>query len=294
MPNVATTPSRDITVRHVDFRRADQACPPKYFVAGDPLHSHLLALGSAVFPEGEDFFVRSVRAQRDKVTDPELAKQVKAFIAQESLHGREHRGLNADLAALGFPIRRLDRRTRVGLKMVERFASPKVRLAITAAQEHYTATLAEVLMANVDTLDFRDERIRDVFLWHAVEETEHKAVAFDVYQAVFGDERTRIRVMRIMTAQFLLGASISVLVNLLADPDARHPRTLMSCLRRFRQSPFFASSVSTRLRAYNHPDFHPDNHDSSELLARTWSRLFPGEDHAETRTTSDMSGSSSF
>ena len=194
MPDSTVTPSRNITVRHVDFRRADQPAPAKYFVAGDPIHSHLLALGSAVFPEGEDFFVRSVRAQRDKVTDPELARQVKAFIGQEALHGREHRNLNTDLAALGYPIRRLDRRTRVGFKLVERFASPKVRLAITAALEHYTATLAEVLMANVDTLDFRDERIRDVFLWHAVEETEHKTVAFDLYRAVFGDDRTRVRV----------------------------------------------------------------------------------------------------
>lgn len=284
MPDSTVTPSRNITVRHVDFRRADQPAPAKYFVAGDPIHSHLLALGSAVFPEGEDFFVRSVRAQRDKVTDPELARQVKAFIGQEALHGREHRNLNTDLAALGYPIRRLDRRTRVGFKLVERFASPKVRLAITAALEHYTATLAEVLMANVDTLDFRDERIRDVFLWHAVEETEHKTVAFDLYRAVFGDDRTRVRVMRIMTAQFLLGAPISVLVNLLADPDARHPSMLVSGLRRLRHSPFLANSIGARLRAYNHPDFHPDRHDIDELLARTRSRLFPAEAPAsETR-----------
>jgi predicted metal-dependent hydrolase len=277
MPNATITPSRDIKVRHVDFRPAENSTPTKYFVADDPFHSHLLALGSGSFPEGEDFFVRSVRAQRDKVTDPELARQVKAFIGQEALHGREHRKLNSDLAALGYPIRKLDRRTRVAFKIVERITSPKVQLALTAAQEHYTATLAEVLMANVDAFDFRDDRIRDVFLWHAIEESEHKAVAFDVYQAVFGDDRTRIRVMRITTFQFLFGAPIGLLLNILADPEARRPRRLVSSLRGLRHSPFFASSVGARLRAYNHADFHPDQHETSELLERTRSRLFPEE-----------------
>jgi predicted metal-dependent hydrolase len=77
---------------------------PKYFAAGgDIVMSHVLTVLSSVFPDGEDYFVRSVEAGRDGVTDPELRKDVEGFIGQESMHGREHRVLNERLGELGYP-----------------------------------------------------------------------------------------------------------------------------------------------------------------------------------------------
>ena len=55
---------------------------------------------------------------------------------------------------------------------------------MTAALEHFTATLAEMILSDPEARDmFGDETVKNLFLWHALEEAEHKAVAFDVYKA---------------------------------------------------------------------------------------------------------------
>src|SRR5713101_4904705 len=77
---------------------------PKHFAAdGDIVTSHVLAVLSSVFPDGEDYFVRSVEAVRDRIAHPKLRRDVEGFIGQESMHGREHRALNERLAELGYP-----------------------------------------------------------------------------------------------------------------------------------------------------------------------------------------------
>src|SRR5690606_5320049 len=140
--------------------------------------SHIAAMLSAVFPEGEDFFVRSVRNYRDKITDPVLKEQVKGFIGQEALHGREHRSVNERLAEHGYPTLFVDRVVKHGLGLLARFTPKRDQLAVTAGLEHYTATLAETLLRHESALDeFRSPEVRTLFAWHALEESEHKAVA---------------------------------------------------------------------------------------------------------------------
>lgn len=118
---------------------------PRHFVSGDLIMSHVVSMLSSVFPPGEDFFVQSVRNYRDRITDPELKKQVAAFIGQEAMHSREHDRFNARLDELGYRTRLLDRIVDIGLNKVGAKILPKkVQLAITAALEHYTATLAEI------------------------------------------------------------------------------------------------------------------------------------------------------
>ena len=122
---------------------------PKYFAAdGDIVMSHVLTVLSSTFPEGEKFFVRSVAAVRDEITDPKLRADVEGFIGQEEMHGREHQVLNDRLAQHGYPTRGIDAYVR-GLYWVrERIQSKKINLAFTAALEHYTATLAELLLSD--------------------------------------------------------------------------------------------------------------------------------------------------
>ncbi len=179
--------ARTVKTRRIAFEYPPDSMP-KHFVDGDLVMSHAIAVLSATFPNGEDFFVRSVRAFRDEITDPELKEQVGGFIGQEAIHGREHRTLNERLAELGYPTRTIDKAVDISLKLRERILPKKSNLALTAALEHYTATLAEVLMT--------DERaramltvpeVRSLLMWHALEESEHKAVAFDV----FGSSRSR-------------------------------------------------------------------------------------------------------
>ena len=100
-----------------------------------------------MFPDGEDFFVRSVRHYRDQITDPDLKRQVAGFIGQEAVHGREHRVFNDRLDQLGYPTKPFEKLTKKGLALRERVAPPAANLAATAALEHFTATLAELVLS---------------------------------------------------------------------------------------------------------------------------------------------------
>ncbi|WP_067971290.1 metal-dependent hydrolase [Mycolicibacter icosiumassiliensis] len=247
----------------------------RHFVAGDLVMSHMIAHLSAVFPEGEDFFIRSVRRYADQITDPDLKEQVKGFIGQEVTHGREHRALNERLHEMGYPTRRVDRLVNRRQKVIERRFSPLTCLAITAALEHFTAVFAETLLS--------DERaqallgtteVRSMLLWHAIEESEHRAVAFDVYRAVGGDETRRIRTMRIIRFSFPLAVVANTIISLFGDRAAYHPVRLIRSFAALRHSPFLTRAVFRRLGEYLRPGFHPNDQDNTALLEHWEAELF--------------------
>jgi predicted metal-dependent hydrolase len=261
---VRPVPPRTIKVRRPDL---DFASTPRHFVAGDPLRSHVAAMLSAVFPEGEDFFVRSVRNYRGTITDPELKAQVSGFIGQEALHGREHRLFNERLQELGYPTRFVDRRVKHGMWLLGRVAPKSVQLAVTAGLEHYTATLAETLLRDEGAMaEFDTPVIRTLFSWHALEESEHKSVAYDVYQHVSGDQLRRVATMWVIHVGFLFGMAAAVALSVARDPVARRPRQVWRGLRGLRTHPFVSRAVLRRLRDYDRRDFHPDDHDTTDLL----------------------------
>jgi hypothetical protein len=249
---------------------------PKHFAAdGDLIGSHLTAALSAVFPDGEDYFVRSVRHFRDRITDPSLKRQVAGFIGQESVHGREHRVFNDRLDQLGYPTKRVEKLTRAGLKIRERLLPPTSNLAATAALEHFTATLAELVLTSEEIrVLFGAEPVRDLFVWHALEESEHKAVAFDVYKAVGGSERLRVWTMNFFRFGFVAGMAIQVVLSLLGDRATYRRGNLRRSWRRFKASPLMQKGVRDQLRDYNRPDFHPDDSDTTALVDRWRIELF--------------------
>ncbi len=270
----ATVPSRQITTRRISFEYPAGTLPRHF--ADDLVMCHVVAMLSAMFPNGEDFFVRSVRNYRDQVSDPELKKQVAKFIGQEAIHGREHREFNDRLQELGYPTRYVDRAVDVVLNRVGVRILPKtVQLAITAALEHYTASLAETLMSDEELRNqLVADEVRNLFLWHALEESEHKSVAFDVYQSVCGNNLLRRLVMDAVTALFLFGIVDSTVRSLRRDPAARDRRELRESLRRLRRSPLIGPEMRRRIRDYNRNDFHPEDHDSDALLEFWRDQLF--------------------
>jgi predicted metal-dependent hydrolase len=254
---------------------------PRHFGAdGDLLSSHIAACLSSVFPDGEDFFVRSVRNFRGEVSDPVLAQEMRGFIGQEAIHGREHRAFNRRLAELGYPTPFIEKVTERLLALADRVLSRKARLAVTAALEHYTATLAEQLLRDDDTKAlFGQPEVLELFLWHALEESEHKTVAFDVYRAVGGTERMRRVVMDAVTVGFLGGVGLIVGLSLLKDRATYNPVRLVRSVRRLVRSPIISAELWRELRAYNAPGFHPSDHDATELL-ETWRERLFGADGA--------------
>ncbi|MGV0743993.1 metal-dependent hydrolase [Mycolicibacterium sp. XJ870] len=247
----------------------------RHFADGDLVLSHIVAHLSATFPEGEDFFVRSVRHFADQITDPELKSQVQGFIGQEVTHGREHRALNERLQQMGYPARRIDRGTRMDLAAFERRLSPLTCLAITVALEHFTAVLAETLLTDERAQALLGStEVRSMLLWHAIEESEHRSVAFDVYQAVGGTERRRIWTMRVIRLTFTLNVILFATISLLCDRAAYNPVRLFRSLAQLPNSPFFNRAVMQRIRAYTKRGFHPDDTDNTALLDHWTAALF--------------------
>lgn len=150
--------------------------------------SQFLNTLSLFFPVGERFFIDSVRAFRDQVDDPELEEAVKAFIGQEAMHGREHEEYNEAIAAQGVPIEAQEKFVDNLLKFLQRTTPRAFQLSATVALEHLTAILADGLLNLPEIMDGADEDYKALWNWHALEETEHKSVAFDVYRTVMGDD----------------------------------------------------------------------------------------------------------
>ena len=154
--------------------------------AGGAHITHFFNALSIFFPDGERFFIDSVRHYRDRIHDPELKESVRGFIGQEAMHGREHEEYNDALVEKGMPADRYGRIVVRLLKFLTRFSPKSAQLAGTIALEHLTAILANMVLSEPRSLEGAEPRYGALWKWHALEETEHKAVAYDVYQEVLG------------------------------------------------------------------------------------------------------------
>ena len=247
----------------------------QHFVDGDLVMSHFISVLSATFPEGEDFFIRSVKYFQSSIDDPQLLTAVKGFIGQEATHRHQHRLLNERLQAMGYPTARIDRHVARLIKLLERRFSPEMRLSMTSALEHYTATLAEIILTSDDAQKLIGQtEVRPILLWHAFEESEHKAVAFDVYRLVGGTERTRVRGMRIASVILFGELILQTALSMASDKASYNPVTLVRSLHRFSRTPMFTADALQRFRSYNRPGFHPDDWDSAAVLERWSKELF--------------------
>lgn len=264
--------------RRIRFR-FDRASSDKYFVENDMVYSHFVAGMSGGFPAGEESFIRSVRRVADRVADPVLKKRVTGFVGQEAMHGQEHRKLNEKLVELGYPIAWLDsEQAKQRMLWIEERVPPEVHLAMTAAAEHYTAVLAQRVLASDEIQAIPgDPEVWNLLNWHALEELEHKSVAFDVFRAVGGTERTRIGVMLAMYSLTLPLTYLGLALAVGRDPVARRQpvRVAREAYRLF-TGPVFRG-LMPELGKYLRPGFHPDDIDTAALLSR-WQRELFGND----------------
>ena len=167
-----------------------------FFYNNNRIISTYIAAMSATFPGGEKGFIDSVRYYRDQVKDPELLNQIKGFIGQEGHHSHQHKKVYRKLDELGLTVSKLEKDLEKRIEKNKAQLDPKNFLAVTVGMEHLTAIMAEYVLENPDILSPLPASAKDLLLWHAVEEIEHKSVAFDVYQECVG-ERRRLHIMMI-------------------------------------------------------------------------------------------------
>ena len=221
---------------------------------------------SLFFPEGESFFIDAVRHYRDRARDPELASEVAGFLGQEAMHSREHRRYNRALEDAGLPAKALDERTTRRLGFVRANVSPAEALAITIALEHFTAIMADVLLSDDRTLAGADPAMAAIWRWHAIEETEHKAVAYDVYRAALGEGvgayLRRVRVMLLATVTFWTEVFLYHFALVRSAGGARDLRGWWKLFRFLWINPGGMPHMWRLWLGYFRPGFHPWQHDN--------------------------------
>jgi predicted metal-dependent hydrolase len=237
----------------------------RHWLGGDAYRTQLFNALSMNFPLGEQMFIDSVRAvPQDRLTDPRLCAEIKDFIGQEASHRFVHAQYNAVLTRQGLPYTlepRMLRRVRHinGLDLHS-------RLAITCALEHFTAMLADGALRYPEWFGDAEPAMRTLWSWHAVEETEHKAVAFDAYVAAGG--KYWPRVLWYLHVSFLFWRDIfrQTWHNLRHDGELYKARTWASAARTwFGRRGIFWHLLRPGLH-YLSPSFHPWQHDNRDLV----------------------------
>jgi len=271
MSAAATPAAPAIPVRHVDFGFGSHELP-RYFYDNDPFATTFFMAFSLVIPQGERFFIQSVRHYLQDIDDLSLRARVAGFIGQEGMHGREHDAANAAYDAMGFPSAPVERGIRRLLRTVGRLPKP-VQLAFTTALEHFTAIISYDVVGTREVNRKFAPEVRDFILWHMMEELEHKAVAYDVYRTRVGSYLIRSGTM-IPIALGLFPVLTRIQLFLLrADGQPfswrRHRRGVAAIYGR--DGLFWR--IFPNLLDYFRPGFHPDDHDSTQMLARMKTEL---------------------
>lgn len=243
---------------------------PLYWYYNDAFATHFLEALSITFPQGEKFFVDSVRYYKDKVTDKEQLADISGFIGQEALHSIEHNQLNNLLALRGYPKQSLENHLEIVLNGLRRVSSPQGQLAFTCALEHMTAMFADVFFTFPDTYEQLHPTVRPIWLWHSIEEAEHKGVAYDLYELVDGSYFRRIYYMCVATMMLLLFVSYSQVRLMNKDKSYFNIAGIFKglwLLFGFGEKAGYMRKQWKTFFSYFKPGFHPWHHDNSKMIA---------------------------
>ena len=237
--------------------------------AGD-IFTALLNTFSIVLPVGERFFIDAVRAHRDMITDPDLKKAVTAFIGQEAMHGREHEAYNAALFARSPIAPKFEQLVSDIFVLLKKYLPPHMWLSGTIALEHFTALLADSLLTEPRLFEGADPDFEAIWRWHALEETEHKAVAFDVWDTVKGRGLVAYgeRSLGLVIATVLFWGLV-IPTFLIMLKDERKLTDLKGWRKFYRYT--FGDIGALRIQLINYidyfrPNFHPWDHDNRRCL----------------------------
>lgn len=249
---------------HFDFDSVDE----RFWFDGNGLITATLSALSATFPLGEKEFVRSVMHYRDEITDPVLREQMVGFAAQEGQHAYQHRLANAWLDEMGFDASAVERAVEKNIARHVASSPPPVHLASTVVLEHITAILAEYMLTHDEVTEVMPEPVRELLAWHAVEEIEHKAVAFDVFEAVSGDRNLLRRVGALTTIFFILNQIAHTASALRALNHRPTVREWLGAAKFYFGPEGLITKVARPYRDFFRADFHPWDHDNRHLVEK--------------------------
>jgi predicted metal-dependent hydrolase len=268
--NASFAAPADLTITPRDRKFGREAAAPRLWHGGRVEATAIYNALSTTFPEGEAFFVESVRKFREG-TPPKLAAEIKAFTTQEAIHSREHDAFNKRAAASGYDLSKLEAQVEKRLA-ITRDRPPVVSLAATMALEHFTAILAHQLLADPDHLEGAEKETADLWRWHAVEEIEHKGVAYDTWLNATKDWapskrwKLKAKVMLYVTRNFLVDRTAGAL-ELMRQDGVTGAKAWASLLWYLWVRPGMFRKIAGAWFSFFLPRFHPWNVDDRHLLA---------------------------
>lgn len=253
-----------------DFRSRRDAKVKRHWVRGDPYATAFFNALSAIFPHGETFMVRSMVPWEERVPAA-LRQEVNAFIEQEAGHSREHVAMNRALIEAGYDVEPLERKIKAFVRFFEN-SSDMTKLTATMCIEHFTAIVAAEILKNRHHLDGASDELSELWLWHAVEEVEHKGVAFDVWTYATRDWNpvkryfVRSAAMLAVTISFFINRSLGQ-IELLRQDGYGFFAALKGILRSGFGKGGVGRNVLGRWASFFRPRYHPWDHDDRLLLA---------------------------
>ncbi len=261
----------DLTITPRDRRFGRGAKQDRWWLGGDPIATAFYNALSITFPRGEAFFVESVKAFREGA-DPKLEREIKAFVQQEVMHSREHVSFNKRVVDAGYDIAHLEDVVTQSLELTK--DRPQIlNLCVTMALEHYTGIMAQQFLANHSHFAGADAESRELWRWHAVEEIEHKGVAYDTWLRATRDwtrwKRWKVKsiMMLLVSKNFWINRYKGTL-NLLAQDGITGAKAHLGLLWFMFGKPGIVRWLILPWASYFLPGFHPWNHDDRALIGK--------------------------
>ncbi len=268
-PVLSTPTPADLTITPRDRRFGRDAKQRRWWMNGDPVATAFYNALSVTFPKGEAMFIEAVKAHRDGVP-PQLAEEIRAFTLQEVMHSREHVAFNRKVEEAGYDLTELNADVDHVIALINA-RPPMVNLLATIALEHYTAVLAADFLRNPVMLDGADAEWGDMWRWHAIEEIEHKGVAYDTWLHAT-QHWSRWRRWKAKTIMMLLVTSrfwpkrVKGMKALLAQDGITGWRASARVWWFLLGKPGVLRKLIPAWAAFFKPGFHPWEHDDRHLI----------------------------
>jgi len=264
----SATPS-DLHIQSRNRHFASASIENRDWIRDDPYGTAFFNALSVTFPKGETFFIEVLKKYRKDVPE-KLAGEVAAFIRQEMVHSREHAFFNRHVTDVGYDITRLEKNLS---DVIDGFRSlPAIHhLVATMCLEHLTAIMAAEFISNPAYFENADENQKNMWLWHASEEIEHKGVAYDTWLHVTRDwSRSKRWAMKsLFMARISLGFAknrAKGIFDLLRQDGLKGHRAWFGLARYALASPGPFRRTLVPWFKFFLPGFHPWNIDDRELV----------------------------
>ena len=239
----------------------------RYWINDSVYITHAYNTASLMLPTVEKYFAQFFQINTKQLNLSQEEKQeLSLFIRQEASHGMEHQQFNQLLEKEGYPVKKIQNMVQKKIDTIKSKWSIKNQFAFIAALEHFTAILSPLVLENPSYLNGVQPEIKKLWEWHAVEEIEHKSVAFNIYTAAKGGYWRRVFIMILTTLQFFY------LINRIRFTLIKHDNELWNIKEYFKLSyyvlisPGWTIKPMRRYFAYYSPSFHPSHKDESSLI----------------------------